>query len=63
MASPVENGTKINNHKTFSKSGEDIHPGFVQDPIDQQIEDIILGESIVNTEQGFDPNEFKCYLP
>ena len=63
---PSENGTKINNHKTFSKDGEDIHPGFVQDPIgSSKFEDIILGGETIGShvEKGYDPNEFKCYLP
>ena len=32
---PSENGTKINNHKTFSKSGR-YSPGFIKIQLDQQ---------------------------
>ncbi len=64
--SPSENGVKINNEKTFSKTGEDIHEGFVDDPIGAtKIEDIMLGGEPIasHVDQGYDINEFKSYLP
>ena len=63
---PSDYGTKVKNDKYFAKQSDDAHPGFVQDPIsNMNIKDIKLGGEAIShhIEQGYDINDFKCYLP